>query len=251
MEGKVHSLESFGLVDGPGVRYVVFMQGCRMRCKYCHNPETWSMEGGELYTAKDLFEKAYRYKTYWRKSGKLSGGITVSGGEPLLQTEFVTEFFRYAKEKDIHTTLDTAGNPFTMEEPFISKFNALMEVTDLTMLDFKEIVSSKHKELTGWGNENIVQMAKYLSDLGKDMWIRHVLVPGLTDDEEGLFELRDLIRELKTVRRVEILPYHTLGLEKWKHLNIPYPLEGIDPPTPEQVARAEEILEIEKYNQSA
>ena len=182
------------------------------------------------------------------KNGKLNGGITVSGGEPLLQTEFVTEFFGYAKEKGIHTTLDTAGNPFTMEEPYLSKFNKLMEVTDLIMLDFKEIVNDKHKQLTGWENENIIQMARYMSDMGKDMWIRHVLVPGLTDDEEGLYMLRDLIRELKTVRKVEILPYHTLGLAKWDKLNIKYPLEGIDPPTPEQVARAEEILEVDKYN---
>ena len=248
MEGRIYSLESFGLVDGPGVRYVVFVQGCRMRCKYCHNPETWNMEGGEIWTAKDLFEKAYRYKTYWTKNGKLNGGITVSGGEPLLQTEFVTEFFGYAKEKGIHTTLDTAGNPFTMEEPFLSQFNELMKVTDLIMLDFKEIVSDKHKALTGWGNENIVQMARYMSDMGKDMWIRHVLVPGLTDDEEGLYELRDLIRELKTVKKVEILPYHTLGLGKWEKLNIKYPLEGIEPPTPEQVQKAEKILEVEKYD---
>lgn len=247
MEGRIHSLESFGLVDGPGVRYVVFVQGCRMRCKYCHNPETWNMEGGETFTAKELFEKAYRYKNYWMKNGKPNGGITVSGGEPLLQTEFITEFFTYAKEKGIHTTIDTAGNPFTREEPYFSQFNKLMEVTDLVMLDFKEIVNDKHKLLTGWENTNIIDMAHYLSDIGKEMWIRHVLVPGLTDDEAGLYELRDVIRELKTVSKVEILPYHTLGLAKWENLNIKYPLEGIDTPSDEQVRRAEEILEVEKY----
>lgn len=248
MKGMIHSLETFGLVDGPGVRYVVFVQGCRMRCKYCHNPETWSKDGGQIYTPQELFNKAYRYKPYWMRSGKPNGGITVSGGEPLLQTEFVTEFFRLAKKKGVHTALDTAGNPFTKEQPYFDKFKALMEVTDLVILDMKEIVSEKHRELTGWRNENILEMAQYLSDTGKDMWIRHVLVPGITDDEAGLYELRDFIRGLKTVRKVEILPYHTLGLGKWENLNIPYPLDGVEPPTREQVKKAEKILEVAKYH---
>ncbi len=237
-------METFGLVDGPGVRYVVFLQGCRMRCQYCHNPETWEMDKGTLYTPEELFAKAYRYKPYWMRGGKLNGGITVSGGEPLLQIEFLTEFFRLAKAKGIHTTVDTAGNPFTMEEPFISKFNELMEVTDLFMLDLKEINDEKHKALTKWTNQNILEMAKYLSDHGKSMWIRHVLVPGLTDDEEGLKELNDFIKQLKTVDRVEILPYHTLGEVKWEEMQIPYPLEGVRIPTPDEVKKAELLLDI-------
>ncbi len=244
MEGRIHSLETFGLVDGPGVRYVVFMQGCRMRCQYCHNPETWDMEKGTLWTPEALFERAYRYKPYWMRGGKLNGGITVSGGEPLLQIDFLTEFFKLAKAKDVHTTVDTSGNPFTMEEPFISKFNELMEVTDLFMLDLKEINNEKHKELTQWTNTNILEMAKYLSDHGKHMWIRHVLVPGLTDDEEGLKELNSFIKELKTVDRVEILPYHTLGEVKWDELNIPYPLEGVRIPTDDEIKKAEQLLDI-------
>lgn len=246
MEGRVYSLETFGLVDGPGVRYIVFMQGCRMRCQYCHNPETWEQNAGTVWKAEDLFERAYRYKPYWMKKGKPNGGITVSGGEPLLQIEFVTEFFKLAKAKGVHTAVDTSGNPFTMEEPFISKFNELMEVTDLFILDIKEINDEKHKELTKWTNTNILQMAKYLSDHGKSMWIRHVLVPGLTDDEEGLKELNSFIKELKTVDRVEILPYHTLGEVKWQELDIPYPLEGVRIPTPEEVKKAEELLDIHK-----
>ncbi len=246
MEGRIHSLETFGLVDGPGVRYVVFVQGCRMRCKYCHNPETWDLSGGTLWTPEALFERAYRYKPYWMRNGKPNGGITVSGGEPLLQIDFLTEFFKLAKAKDIHTTVDTSGNPFTFEEPFISKFNELMEVTDLFMLDIKEIVDEKHKELTKWTNQNILDMAKYLSDHGKTMWIRHVLVPGVTDDEEGLKELNTFIKSLKTVEKVEILPYHTLGLAKWEDLNIPYPLEGVEIPTEEEVKKAELILDIHK-----
>ena len=246
MEGRIHSLETFGLVDGPGVRYVVFMQGCHMRCQFCHNPETWALDGGTIWTAKDLFDRAIRYKPYWMRNGKLNGGITVSGGEPLLQIDFLIEFFKYAKEKDIHTTVDTSGNPFTLEEPFISKFNELMEVTDLFMLDIKEIYDDKHKELTKWTNKNILEMAKYLSDHGKSMWIRHVLVPGLTDEKEGLKELNSFIKQLKTVEKVEILPYHTLGEVKWQELQIPYPLEGVRIPTPEEVKEAEELLDIHK-----
>lgn len=244
MEGRIHSLETFGLVDGPGVRFVVFVQGCRMRCKYCHNPETWNMEEGKLWTAEELFKKAYRYKPYWMRGGKLNGGITVSGGEPLLQIDFLIEFFKLAKEKGVHTTIDTAGNPFTLEEPFISKFNELMEVTDLFMLDIKDINEEKHKILTKWTNTNILEMARYLSDHNKAMWIRHVLVPGITDDEEDLIKTREFIESLKTVEKVEILPYHTLGLAKWENLGINYELEGVDTPTNEEVERAKELLGI-------
>ncbi len=240
--GKVHSLESFGAADGPGLRYVVFLQGCHMRCKYCHNPETWSLEGGEEWSAKDLFDKVYRYKNYWKNGG----GITVSGGEPLLQIDFLIEFFKLAKAKGVHTTIDTAGNPFTMEEPFISKFNELMEVTDLFMLDIKEMDEAKHKELTKWTNSNIIAMAKYLSDNGKAMWIRHVLVPDLTDGEKELNELKALIDELKTVEKVEILPYHTLGLFKWENIGVDYPLKESVPPTLDQIKKAEQILGITK-----
>ncbi len=240
MIGRVHSFESFALVDGPGVRFCVFLQGCNMRCQYCHNPETWNKEVGEEWTPEDLFKKVYRYKNYWGKDG----GITVSGGESLLQLEFVTEFFEIAKEKGVHTAIDTSGNPFSMEPEYLEKFDKLMEVTDLFILDLKEMDDEKHKKLTGCTNQNIIALARYLSDHGKDMWIRHVLVPGLTDDEEGLVALRDFIAELKTVTRVEILPYHTLGLFKWEKLGINYPLDGVATPTDEEVKRAESILGI-------
>lgn len=239
-KGYVHSFESFGLVDGPGVRSVIFLQGCRMRCKYCHNPETWRMDAGEIWSASDLWKKASRYRNYWGKDG----GITVSGGEPLLQMEFVTELFDLAKSQKVHTTLDTSGNPFSKDPEWLEGFNRLMERTDLFMLDIKEMEQNKHKELTGWTNENILDMAAYLSEHGKEMWIRHVLVPGLTDDEGGLKELRRFIDSLATVSRVEILPYHTLGTFKWEKLNIPYPLEGILVPTEEEVRRAEELLGV-------
>lgn len=238
--GRVHSLETFGLVDGPGVRFVIFLQGCKMRCQYCHNPETWSMNDGEVWTAEKLFERAYRYHNYWGRDG----GITISGGEPLLQIDFVTAVFTLAKEHGAHTTLDTSGNPFREEASYLEKFDRLMEVTDLFMLDIKEMDAVMHKKLTGQENGNILALARYLSEHGKDMWIRHVLVPGVTDSESGLIMLRDFIKELKTVRLVEILPYHSMGEYKWEQLKIAYPLKGVPAPTEEEVMRAEEILEI-------
>lgn len=243
IKGRIHSVESFGSVDGPGVRYIVFLQGCHMRCKYCHNPETWKLEGGELQTPQEVFDKAYRYYNYWKDNG----GITVSGGEALLQIEFVTELFKIAKKEGVHTTLDTSGNPFTFEEPFISKFNELMAVTDLFMLDIKHIDDEKHKKLTGWTNKNILDMAKYLSDNNKDMWIRHVLVPKVTDDKEDLQALSDFVKSLKTVKRFEILPYHTLGVFKWHDLGVKYELEDIMPPTKEEIQRADDILYTGDY----
>lgn len=242
VKGYVHSLESFGLVDGPGVRYVVFLQGCKMRCKFCHNPETWSADGGEEYTAEELFKKAYRYKNYWKQNG----GITVSGGEPLLQIDFVTEFFRLAKQKGINTVLDTAGQPFSENAEWLEKFKVLMEYTDLVMLDLKEMDGNLHHDLTGFGNENVLKMAQWLSDNNKPMWIRHVLVPGVTDDESGLREMKRFIDTLNGVERVEILPYHTLGMFKWEKLGIPYPLDGVRTPADEEVRKAEEILGIQK-----
>lgn len=236
--GRIHSVESFGSADGPGVRYIVFLKGCNMRCQYCHNPDTWAKDGGELMTPEEVLKKALRYKTYWKEKG----GITVSGGEALLQIDFVTELFRLAKEEGVNTCLDTSGNPFTMEEPFKSKFDELMKYTDLFMLDIKHIDDAAHRKLTGQTNQNILEMAAYLSDHGKAMWIRHVLVPGITTEEDELHRLRSFLDTLKTVERVEVLPYHTLGVFKWKELGIPYQLEDVDPPTKEQTDRAKEIL---------
>lgn len=238
IKGRIHSVESFGSADGPGVRYIVFLKGCNMRCQYCHNPDTWAKDGGELMTPEEVLKKALRYKTYWKEKG----GITVSGGEALLQIDFVTELFRLAKEKGVNTCLDTSGNPFSLEEPFKSKFDELMKYTDLFMLDIKHMDDAAHRKLTGQTNQNILEMAAYLSDHGKAMWIRHVLVPGITTDEDELYRLRSFLDTLKTVERVEVLPYHTLGVFKWKELGIPYQLEGVDPPTKEQIDRAKEIL---------
>ena len=239
-KGYVHSLESFGSVDGPGVRYVIFLTGCAMRCQFCHNPDTWDMTTGTPYTAGELLDKACRYRSYW----KSKGGITVSGGEPLLQIDFLLELFKEAKERNIHTTLDTSGNPFTTEEPFYSKWLELMKYTDLILLDIKHIDEEQHKILTGQTNQNILEMARQLSDMGNPVWIRHVLVPERNDKDEYLHRLADFIHTLKNVERVEVLPYHTLGVFKWEQLGIDYPLKGIDPPTAERVRNAEEILKL-------
>lgn len=238
LKGYVHSLESFGSVDGPGVRYIIFLTGCAMRCQFCHNPDTWDMKKGTLYTTDELLEKAMKYRSYWKNDG----GITVSGGEPLLQIDFLTELFRKAKANGIHTTLDTSGNPFTREEPFFSKFNELMKYTDLVMLDIKHIDDEQHKILTGCTNKNILDLARYLSDIKKPVWIRHVLVPERSDYDEYLIKLDEFIQSLDNVQKVEVLPYHTLGAYKWDELGYEYKLKGIDPPSVERVENANKLL---------
>ncbi len=209
-----------------------------MRCQFCHNPDTWTTKDAKIYTAEELIAQALKYKSYWGTKG----GLTVSGGEPLLQLDFLITLFTLAKEKGIHTCLDTSGAPFTREEPFYSKFQKLMEVTDLVMLDIKQIDDKQHQILTGRSNANILAMATELSRMGKAMWIRHVLVPGGSDKDEYLYRLADFIHTLKTVERVEILPYHTLGTFKYEQLGIAYPLKGVEPPTPERIQNARRIL---------
>lgn len=235
MNGRVHSIESFGAADGPGVRFVIFLQGCHMRCKYCHNPDTWKTEGGDEFSADELIKRALRYKSYWKNGG----GITVSGGEPLLQIDFLTELLRKAKENDINTAIDTAGQPFTREEPFFSKFSELMKYTDLIMLDIKEINPERHKHITGFDNDNILDMARYLSDINKPVWLRHVLVPTLSDFDEDLDKLSEFIKTLGNVERVDVLPYHSLGVFKWKNLGIKYELDDVCPPDAERIKNAE------------
>ncbi|HAS78158.1 MAG TPA: pyruvate formate lyase-activating protein [Ruminococcus sp.] len=242
MNGYVHSIESFGAADGPGVRFVIFLQGCHMRCKYCHNPDTWKTQGGDEFSADELIKRALRYKSYWKNGG----GITVSGGEPLLQIDFLTELLKKAKENDINTAIDTAGQPFTREEPFFSKFSELMKYTDLVMLDIKEINPERHKHITGFDNSNILDMARYLSDINKPVWLRHVLVPTLSDFDEDLDKLSEFIKTLGNVERVDVLPYHSLGVFKWKNLGIKYELDDVCPPDAERIKNAESKICIKK-----
>ena len=191
-----------------------------------------------MRTADDLIEQALRYKSYWGKKG----GITVSGGEPLVQIDFLIELCKKAKENGIHVTIDTSGQLFTREGVFFEKFNELMKYVDLLLFDIKHIDSEKHKWLTGKSNESILDCARYLSEINKPVWIRHVLVPGVNDSDEYLTSLRKFIDTLHNVEKVEILPYHTLGLFKWEELGIEYGLKGVEPPTAESVAHAKEIL---------
>ena len=235
---RVHSVESFGSVDGPGIRFVIFLKGCAMRCQYCHNPDTWDRAGGNLRSVDDVLSQALRYRSYWGEKG----GITVSGGEALLQIQPLTELFHKAKDLGINTCLDTSAQPFSRKDGRFSAFEALMKYTDLVLLDIKHIDNDAHKRLTGWENENILDCARYLSDIHKPVWIRHVLVPGINDDDESLHRLRSFIDTLSNVERVEVLPYHDLGVYKWEQLGIPYKLTGVKPPTEESVLHARKIL---------
>lgn len=242
--GRVHSTESFGSVDGPGIRFVVFLQGCHLRCQFCHNPDTWRIgRGGKEWAPEDLLAEAMKYKDFWGDKG----GITVSGGEPLIQIDFLIEFFKLAKENGVHTTLDSCAAPFTFEEPFFSKFNELLKYTDLILLDIKQIDDDAHKVLTGRGNANILDCAKYLSDIGQPVWVRHVLVPGGSDRDDFLVRLDAFVKTLKNVQRFEVLPYHQLGVYKYEVLGIPYPLKDVQPPTAERIENANILLNCKDY----
>lgn len=238
LKGKIHSTESFGSVDGPGVRFLIFMQGCNLRCRYCHNPDTWDCEKGELKTADELLDTAERYRSYWGKTG----GITVSGGEPLLQIDFLIELLKKAKERGINTCVDTAGQPFSKSEEFLAKFKILTNYTDLFLVDIKHIDNNEHIKLTGRENSNIIDMIRYLSDINKPIWIRHVLVPNVTDNNEYLYKMREFIDTLSNVQKIEILPYHSLGVYKWAELGINYTLNDTMPPKSERIENAKSIL---------
>ncbi|MCR4998130.1 MAG: pyruvate formate lyase-activating protein [Butyrivibrio sp.] len=238
VKGAIHSIETFGSVDGPGIRFIVFLKGCKLRCKYCHNADTWDPNSEDMRTPDELLDFAERYRSYWGEEG----GITVSGGEPLLQIDFLIELFKKAKERGINTCIDTALQPFTREEPFFSKFEELMKYTDLLLVDIKHIDRDEHIELTGLPNDNIFDGFKYLSDISKPIWIRHVLVPGITDDDEYLKKTREFIETLSNVKKIEVLPYHSMGQHKFETLGIPYKLDGVKSPSKERVDNAMKIL---------
>lgn len=234
LPGRIHSIETFGTVDGPGIRFVLFMQGCALQCMYCHNPDSWDTSAGKPMTVDQVVNEIEPYLTYYEGS---EGGLTVTGGEPTLQSGFVTKLFQAVHEKwNLHTTLDTSGfnDPDHIQE--------LLKATDLVLLDLKQINPERHLKLTGQPNDRILRFARWLSDHGNKMWIRHVLVPGITDAEEDLIGLGRFVGTLKTVEKLEVLPYHQMGVYKWEQLGKAYPLEGVPTPTEEEVARAYRLI---------
>ena len=233
---RVHSFESFGTVDGPGIRFVVFAQGCPMRCLYCHNPDTWEIGAGKEISVEEIAKEAVKYKSYFGANG----GVTVSGGEPLLQIDELIKLFTILKRENIHTCLDTSGICFREGD---TRYQRLLEVTDLLLLDIKHIGEEEHKKITGHSNAAPLAFAKHLSERGKPVWIRHVLVPELTDDNGALIRLREFLATLQTVEKVEVLPYHTMGTVKYQKLGIAYPLEGVESPSKERVLNAKNILQ--------
>lgn len=232
---KIHSFESFGAVDGPGIRFVIFLQGCHLECKYCHNRDTWDINSGKYESLDKIFTKIIRYKNYICPNG----GVTVTGGEPLLQVKFLIELFKKLKEENIHTCIDTSGMVTITDD-----IKELLSYTDLVLLDIKHIDDNKCRDLVGKSNKLELEFAKYLSDNNIKMWIRQVIVPGYTDNKEDLLKLKDFIGSLKTVEKVELLPYHNIGEFKWKKLGLKYPLEGIRQATDEDIKKAKEILGI-------
>lgn len=233
----VHSLESFGTVDGPGTRFVVFLKGCNLRCKFCHNPDTWKLDGAKEMTTLEILDAYEKVKEF------VTGGITITGGEPLLQLEFLIEFAKEAKSRDIHMCIDTSGgvyNPQNNRQDTMMR--ELFNYVDLVMLDIKHIDSEGHKQLVGIGNERVLKFAKFLDSIGQEMWIRHVLVPGITMDDKLLFKLGMFIGELKNVIGIEVLPYHTMALVKYENLNYDYPLAGVRPAEKEEAERARQII---------
>lgn len=236
MNARVHSFESFGTVDGPGIRFVMFLQGCSLKCKYCHNRDTWNHCGGTEYSLEEILTKIEKYKNYFKPSG---GGVTISGGEPLLQVKFLLELLPILKRDDIHVAIDTSGS-FDLTEDIKKVIN----LADLFLLDIKCINDEICKDLTGVSNKKELAFAEYLNSIHKPMWIRQVLVPGITDHEEDLLKLKEFIASLSNVEKVEILPYHDMGRFKWEQLGLKYELDGVPAATSEDVERAKKILDI-------
>ena len=233
--GRIHSFESCGTVDGPGIRFIIFLQGCLMRCMYCHNRDTWDTHEGKEVTVTELIEEAKSYRHFMKASG---GGITCSGGESMLQPEFVRDFFRAAQAEGMHTCLDTNG--------YIRKhtdvIDEVLEASDLVMLDLKQMKDDVHKELIGVSNTRVLDFARYLQKVGQKTWIRYVIVPGYTDDEESAHLLGEFIKDMYNIEKIELLPYHQLGAHKWEAMGLEYPLDGVNPPSKETMEKMVEIL---------
>ncbi|AGB42466.1 pyruvate formate-lyase 1-activating enzyme [Halobacteroides halobius DSM 5150] len=234
--GYIHSVESFGTQDGPGIRYVIFTQGCPLRCKYCHNPDTWDLSEGQEMSVEDLIDKVIKCKPYINRG---EGGLTVSGGEPTLQLDFVLELLRRSKEEGIHNALDTSGYVQ------ISDFAKLMPYLDLVLLDIKQINKDKHQELTGVDNQRTLDLVNFLEEKKKPFWVRYVVVPGLTDNLEDIKALVNKLTGLEQLEKVQLLPYHQLGVHKWKELDLEYELEDVEPPSKRKLRQIKGLFEKE------
>lgn len=238
MNGRIHSIESFGTVDGPGVRLVVFLQGCPMRCQYCHNPDTWKMEGGTEMSVEEILAQYEKNRAFYQK-----GGITVTGGEPLVQIGFVTELFSEAVRRGIHTCLDTSGILFRPDHPdVLEQYDRLMSVTRLVLLDIKHIDPEGHRKLTGQALDPVLDFARYLDKKNIPVWIRHVVVPGITYDRNELYRLGLFLGTLHNVKALDTLPYHTMGVAKYERLGIPYPLQGTRPLEKQEATAARQVI---------
>lgn len=236
MIGRIHSMDTFGTVDGPGIRFVLFMQGCALQCKYCHNPDTWDTNAGKQMSVDEVADEIEPYVDYYRRSG---GGLTVTGGEPTLQATFVEALFREVKRRfGLHTSLDSSG--FCDPE----HVSGLLEATDLVLLDLKQMDTAEHASLTGQPNDRILRFAGRLSEINKPMWIRHVLVPGITDDYTDLLALGEFVGRLRGVEKLELLPYHRMGVYKWRQLGKAYQLDGVPTPGNREMERARSIVEL-------
>lgn len=244
---KVYSdkFESFGLVDGPGVRSILFLSGCPLRCLYCHNPEMWDSKCGSPISVDEAYKKLIRFKPYWKNNG----GVTISGGEPLLHLDFLIELGKKLKKDNISYTIDTSLITFSNDKEYLNKFDELLSLSSLFLVDIKAIDSNLHKKITGKDNKNVLEGIKYLNKKSFPIWIRYVLVPGLTDDKSTLLKTREFIEKLSNVKRVEVLPYHAFALPKYEQLNIVYRLKDTKNPTKEDIDIANNILETGLYNQ--
>ncbi len=231
LTARVHSFESFGTVDGPGIRFVIFFQGCHLKCRYCHNRDLWEFGSGTLYSVDFLLKEVKKYRPYFESSG---GGLTVSGGDPILQAPVITELFRQCQEEGIHTALDTSG----LVE-ITPKIEELLKVTDLVLLDIKQMNADRHEDLTGRRNDQTLAFAEYLAEKNVSTWIRYVVVPQVTDFEEDCLSLATFISKLPNVERLELLPFHKMGEFKWDSLGAKYTLHDIEPPTDEDMKRVQ------------
>ena len=230
--GKIHSFESMGLVDGPGIRFIVFMQGCRLRCLFCHNPDTWNPKEGTNWTSEDLMQKILRFRPYFESSG---GGVTFSGGEPLLQPEFLLEMLQLCKKNGIHTTIDTSG---------VGKgnYSEILEYTDLILLDVKHTDPEKYRYVTGETMDEFLRFMQAYRASKTEAWIRAVITPGINDTQDYIMDLWDFVKKIPRVKKIELLPYHVLGVHKYEEMGMQYRLEGVEPMDKEQTRKWQDML---------